>query len=77
MECDRLVFGSTLVQYFHALISWDSYAYSVKLEVCDLLFFQFYNELQLRDWTNLRSNFELCTFIFAETVIMYVTFEVW
>jgi hypothetical protein len=67
--------GLPFVQYFPALIFWDGYVYPVKLEVFDLLF-KFYNELKLRDYTNLRRDFELWIFNITETVIDYGTSEV-
>jgi hypothetical protein len=39
LEFAHLVFGLTLVQYFHTMMFWKDNVYTIILEVCNLLFY--------------------------------------
>ena len=66
LEFAQLVFGLALVQYFLTILPFLDFViimyilcHTYMLEVCDLLFYSDYRELQLRDYINLRRDFEL------------------
>ena len=69
LEFDQLVFGLSLVQCFLTMFPslWFGlvmhFLCHYMLEVCDLFFdFDFYRGLQMRDYANLRRDFEIRIF---------------